>query len=113
MLATGYFAAFDLAESEDNLPAAVMAISLVLGGAFLSLGVVGGHRLHRTLSRDTLRDTRQQPVRATADGGEHRPVEEPQPTAGGAGAGGGKGGTGTAVAEGVPPRAEPRRPATE
>ena len=111
MLATGYFAAFDLAESEDNLPAAVMAISLVLGGAFLSLGVVGGHRLHRTLSRDTLRDTRQQPVTVTADGGERGPVEQPQPAAEGAGAGGGTKG-GTAVAEGVPPRAEPRRPAT-
>ena len=108
MLATGYFAAFDLAESEDNLPAAVMAISLVLGGAFLSLGVVGGHRLHRTLSRgDTLRDTRQQPVRATAAGSEGGSVEQPQPTVEGVGAGGGGGGT--AVAEGVPPRAEPRR----
>ena len=111
MLATGYFAAFDLAESEDNLPAAVMAISLVLGGALLSLGVVGGHRLHRTLSRDTLRDTRQQPVTATAAGSERGSVEQPQPTVEGAGAGGGRGGT--AVAEGVPPRAEPRRPATE
>ena len=111
MLATGYFAAFDLAESEDNLPAAVMAISLVLGGALLSLGVVGGHRLHRTLSRDTLRDTRQQPVTVTADGSERGSVEQPQPTVEGVGAGGGRGGT--AVAEGVPPRAEPRRLATE